>query len=108
MLSNYIFIRVAVLAAVFYSARDHREDNSSSELYKIAKSLDDPARAQAIEVKQQNFLYGPSPTGPIPFFPAGSLGNAKVLRDIANDLEAFSTQAQTVVVNQAVAAASIT
>lgn len=106
-LSNYIFLGVAVLATIFHSARDHRADNSSSEPYEITKSPD-PARAQAIEIKRQNFLYGPSPAGPIPFFPAGSLGNATVLRDIADDLGAFSAQAQTVVLDQAAAAASIT
>jgi hypothetical protein len=82
---------VIVLATAFHWAR--RADSSSSELYEIAKSPGDLARAQAIEVKQQNFLYGPSPTGQTPFFPAGSLGNATILKDVADDLGVFSTQA---------------
>ena len=95
LLSNCVLLGVAVLATAFHLARDHlshylsRADNSSSEPYEIAKSPNDPGRAQAIEVKRQNFLYGPSPAVPIPFFPASLLGNATVLKDIADDLGPF-------------------
>ena len=101
----YLFLGV-VLAAVFQLAHNH----SSRYLkpYEIAKSPNDPARAHAIKVKRQNFLYGPSPVGAIPFFPAGSLGNATVLKDVADDLGPFLAQAQAVALDQAAATTSIT
>jgi hypothetical protein len=94
-----------ILAAAFHLSM---ADNSSSKPYEIAKSPNNPARAQAIEVKRQNFLYGLSPAGPVPFFPAGSLGNATVQKDVADDLGAFLAQAQAVALDQAAATASIT
>jgi hypothetical protein len=104
---------VTVLAAAFPSSHGQsghlsRADNSSSEPYGIAKSPDDPARAHAIEVKRQNFLYGPSPVGQIPFFPAGLLGNATVQRDLAAITLEASAQATEVALDQAAVTTLVT
>jgi hypothetical protein len=44
---------------------------------------DSPIRAQAIQLKRDNFIYGPSIAGNTSFWPTGSLGNATVQAQFA-------------------------
>lgn len=40
------------------------------------------ARAQAIQLKRQTFLYGPGPDHNVTVYPSGLLGNAMVLSEL--------------------------
>jgi len=55
----------------------------SSNLTSLPQLDSDPAaRAQAIQVKGQGYLYGPALLGG-PFFPSGSLGQTLIQNDLA-------------------------
>jgi hypothetical protein len=85
-----------------------RQDNSSIEPYSLPGFDNEAtARAQAIEIKRQTFLYGPSPLGGRPFFPAGSLGNATVNSDVVQDGAVLLVVGEAVAVDEAKALASI-
>jgi hypothetical protein len=80
---------------------------TSGPPFSIGQSPDDPARVAPIQLKQQTFLYGQSPTGTAPFFPAGPLGNATVYRDIVEDSAELAAQVQLVQADAVNATAAI-
>ena len=85
-----------------------RADNSSVEPFSLPASDDDPSlRAQAIEIKRQTFLYGSSPTGGKPFFPAGPLGNATVYNQVVQDGAVLLAVGQKVVVDESKALTAV-
>nr|QCS26861.1 putative manganese lipoxygenase [Didymosphaeria variabile] len=72
--------------------------------FTIPKEAADPVhRALAINTTRASFLYGPAVAGG-PFYPSGSLGQAKVAADIAN--EQLETQPNTILVAEDTARAS--
>jgi hypothetical protein len=104
-------IDVAAVPAAVPGALNHlrrREDSTTVEPFSLPGSDDEPTvRAQAIEIKRQTFLYGPSPAGGGPFFPTGSLGNATVYRDAIQDGAVLLAVGQKVAVDEANAFAAI-
>jgi arachidonate 15-lipoxygenase (second type) / 8-lipoxygenase (S-type) len=85
-----------------------RADNSSVVPFSLPPPNDEGSpRAQAIEYKRQNFLYGPALAGGGPFFPAGPLGNLTVYGEVVQDGEVLLTTGEAVDVDEAKALAAI-
>lgn len=62
--------------------------------FMITEASPDPAaRAAAIQMKRQTFLYGPDPDGSSISFPSGPLGNAMVGADVAGLQSIVTTHA---------------
>lgn len=108
---SVVLVGLSVDVAAIPGARSQlyrRADNDTVEPYSLPESDDEPAvRAQAIEIKRQTFLYGPSPVGGGPFFPTGSLGNATVYRDVVQDGQVLLAVGQKVAADEAAAFAAI-
>jgi hypothetical protein len=90
LLSSLLYLSVAAEAAANVPGGETllslRHANDAVVPFSLPMSDSDPtARAQAIAIKRQSFLYGPSIAGNTSFYPTGPLGNTIS----QNDTDAF-------------------
>lgn len=106
-LSSLLFSAIATANAAVL-----RRDNVTVIEASLPQFSNITARLEAISIKRQGWLYGPSLLGNASFFPTGSLGIARMQSDmglfaIDNAYISSREQADLLAVQQAVAAVSI-
>ncbi|KAH7397536.1 lipoxygenase [Cadophora sp. MPI-SDFR-AT-0126] len=78
-----IFLLTQLLLAITANAFVIKRDNSTVTAASLPQFSNITARLEAINIKREGWLYGPSILGNASFFPTGALGTARMQADMA-------------------------
>jgi hypothetical protein len=111
-ISYLIVLGLAIQVFAIHSLPRHstlKPVQNATTIYTLPdKHNDSPSRAAAIQVKRDNFIYGPSIAGNTSFWPAGPLGNATVQAHFAALVADGAAQRAAVQADSAAAAQAVT
>jgi len=78
-----LFLLTPLLLAITANAAVIRRDNTTLLAASLPQFANITARIEAISIKREGWLYGPSILGNASFFPTGALGTARMQADMA-------------------------